>query len=310
MTKTKTKVPHGMKEVDLSVYVGSAAAGKGKAAKVAPAAPAKSETHDDFRARMRAECIALAKAGKSRKAIMDETGMGEFFVRQAIEASKVVEAAPAAPAGPRNREDWLNAVALEMAPWFAALGFPLTKFRVSIGFSSKGSKSNRVGECWTDAASVDAHHEIFIRPDQSDSVDVAAILAHELVHAAVGIPEGHGKVFKKVAVGLGLEGKMKATVPGVKFREAFAPILEKLGAIPHASLHLGMSSGPKKQTTRLMKCECPACEYNVRIVKKWAAIGIPTCPNPNCDKFGATMTIDGFEPGEEAADEEEGGGDE
>ena len=37
-----------------------------------------------------------------------------------------------------NRETWLNEMAALMAPRFEELGFPLPKFRVSIGFTSVG----------------------------------------------------------------------------------------------------------------------------------------------------------------------------
>ena len=61
--------------------------------------------------------------------------------------------------------------------------------------------------------------------DELFPAQIAAILAHELVHAAVGIPAGHGKAFKRVALGLGLVGPMRATTPGDSFLAAVAPIL-------------------------------------------------------------------------------------
>jgi hypothetical protein len=90
---------------------------------------------------------------------------------------------------------------------------------VAIGFTSRGAKAKAIGECWDNRLSADGHFEIFIRPDLAHAPDampaqIAAILAHELVHAAVGIPAGHGKAFKRVALGLGLVGPMRATTPG------------------------------------------------------------------------------------------------
>ena len=35
---------------------------------------------------------------------------------------------------------------------------------------------------------------------------------------------------------------------------------------------------PKKQSTRLLKAECPECGYTIRVSKKWADLGLPTCP--------------------------------
>jgi hypothetical protein len=133
--------------------------------------------------------------------------------------------------------------------------------------------------------SADGHFEIFIRPDLAHAPDampaqIAAILAHELVHAAVGIPAGHGKAFKRVALGLGLVGPMRATTPGEAFLAAIAPILEAVGPLPHARLDTdGESTAPKKQKTRMLKCECATCGYTVRTARKWLELaGAPLCP--------------------------------
>lgn len=118
-----------------------------------------------------------------------------------------------------NRESWLNRVAAGMAPLFEALDAPLpSRVRVAIGFTSRGAKGKAIGECWDNRRSADGHFEIFIRPDLAHAPDampaqIAAILAHELVHAAVGIPAGHGKAFKRIALGLGLVGPMRAPPP-------------------------------------------------------------------------------------------------
>lgn len=185
-----------------------------------------------------------------------------------------------------NRESWLNRVAQRMAPLFEALDAPLpSRVRVAIGFTSRGAKGKAIGECWDNRLSADGHFEIFIRPDLAYAPDampaqIAAILAHELVHAAVGIPAGHGKAFKRVALGLGLVGPMRATTPGDAFLAVVAPILDAVGPLPHARLDTaGKSTAPKKQTTRLLKCECTACGYTVRTARKWLEqAGAPLCP--------------------------------
>lgn len=179
-----------------------------------------------------------------------------------------------------NREDWLAAVAQEMAPWFADLGVPLPPVRMAIGFPSKGIKSKAIGECWTSECSGDGVFEIFITPRIAESERVADILAHELVHAAVGLDAKHGPEFRKIAVAIGLEGKMTATVAGETFKQAFAPILKKVGPIPHAGLTpSARSNAPKKQSTRMIKCQCPDCGYVVRTSQKWLDdVGAPICP--------------------------------
>ena len=185
-----------------------------------------------------------------------------------------------------NRESWLNRVAVGMAPLFTALGTPLPdRVRVAIGFTSRGAKGRAIGECWDNRCSADGHFEIFIRPDLAHAPDampaqIAAILAHELVHAAVGIAAGHGKAFKRVAVGLGLIGPMRSTTPGDAFLATVTPILAAAGPLPHARLDTGSeTTAPKKQAVRMLKCECAACGYTVRTARKWLeTAGAPLCP--------------------------------
>jgi hypothetical protein len=181
-----------------------------------------------------------------------------------------------------TREEWLQAVARGLAPLFRALGKKLPPYRVSIGFPSSGKRGRRLAECHAAVASKDRRHEIFIRPDQDESWHVAALLAHELVHCAVGLEEGHGPAFREVALGIGLLGPMRHTQPGPAFMKAIVPLLKKLGPIPHAELRWTgrrrLSDAPPKQTTRLVKAECSVCGYTVRLARSWADIAPPICP--------------------------------
>jgi hypothetical protein len=138
---------------------------------------------------------------------------------------------------------------------------------------------------------------VLIRPDQSDPIVVAAILAHELVHAAVGLECGHKGAFRKVATRIGLEGKMTATWPGAAFKSNVAPILAAVGPLPHAALGFGASSAPPKQKTRLLKAERGDCGYTVRVTRKW----VDDAGAPHCPKHGA-MQVDGDVPEDGDAD--------
>jgi hypothetical protein len=181
----------------------------------------------------------------------------------------------------QNRETWLNAVAAKLAPAFAERGAALPeRIRIAIGFPSTGARGKRIGECWDKTASRDGTFEIMIRPDIDDPTEAAAILAHELCHAAVGIPAGHGPKFRKIALAIGLEGKMKSTTAGPEFLALIKPILAKVGALPHQRLDLtGLTTKPKKQSARLIKCECETCGYVVRTARKWLdEKGAPHCP--------------------------------
>ena len=192
----------------------------------------------------------------------------------------------------KTREQWLQEAIAEMRPWFKALGHPLPrKVRVAVGFTSKGARSTRIGECWSKDASKDGTFEIFIVPSQDAPIRVLDILAHELCHAAVGLADGHGKLFGKVARGIGLEGKLTSTVGGKEFQKACRPILKKIGKMPHAALEGGQSSGPPKQSTRLIKAQCEACDYTIRVTAKWIEVSPPCCPDPDCPDHDTPMTL-------------------
>jgi hypothetical protein len=182
-----------------------------------------------------------------------------------------------------TREQWLNAAAQLLAPTFKAAGYPLpAKIRMTCGFPSRsalGGKKQRIGECWTAKASGDEHFELFVSPVLAKSERVLDVLVHELSHAAVGIEHKHDRTFTKCVRALHLEGKPTATIGGAAFKAKIAkPIIAKLGKYPHAELIA--SANPKKQTTRMLKCICPVCEYTIRITRKWLdEVGAPDCPS-------------------------------
>lgn len=203
-----------------------------------------------------------------------------------------------------NRETWLNDLAALMAPRFAELGAPLPPFRVSVGFTSLGAGGGVAGECWDKRGSADDRYEIFLSPHRADSLAVASTMAHELVHAAVGISQGHKGEFARVALALGLPRPLThAVAPTEQITAWIQPLIDTLGPLPHAALDCirdaarpisrgkgGVSRGdggdgdtpqstrPKTQTTRMRKCECLECGYVVRITAKWLAVGLPHCP--------------------------------
>ena len=126
-----------------------------------------------------------------------------------------------------TREQWLHELMAKLAPAFAELGKPLpTGVKLSCGYTSKGAKGRRIGECHYCEGD---RREIFIRPDRHESEDVAAIVLHELIHAALGAGFGHGKEFKKIALALGLEGRMTATTAGPRAAATLRAALEVVG---------------------------------------------------------------------------------
>lgn len=178
-----------------------------------------------------------------------------------------------------NRESWLASLADAIGDWYDP---PLPACRIGVGFTSKGLRSKRIGECWATDASTDGAAAIFVHPRLIDPLEVAATVAHELIHASVGQEAKHGPVFKRAALAIGLTGKMTATEAGPEFVERIGPVLADLGPYPHAALSPkgGTSTGPK-QTTRMLKVEC-ACGFTVRMARSWIDdVGTPICPR--CD---------------------------
>lgn len=177
-----------------------------------------------------------------------------------------------------TREEWLTFVSDQLRPTFKKVSAPIpAKVRFSLGFTSAGYRSKAIGECHSPLGSGDKSVEIFIKSDQDDAVKVAGILAHELVHAAVGVKEGHKGKFRSTCKALGFEGPMRSTLPGTEMqRDVMAPILKRAGKLPHAKLTT-YTTGKKKQTTRLLKAECQTCGYTVRLSAKWLELGAPYC---------------------------------
>jgi len=154
--------------------------------------------------------------------------------------------------------------------------FPIVKISVGLPYGRGGKKA--IGQHWAPEASDDRKGTIFISPTIDDAIEVLGVLVHELVHAVVGNEAKHGPAFRTVATAVGLEGKMTATVAGAELVKELKAIVERIGEYPHAKLNLAMHP-IKKQTTRMIKMECPECEYIARASRKVILeLGAAICP--------------------------------
>lgn len=182
-----------------------------------------------------------------------------------------------------TREEWLEAAIELMRPLFKSQTYEIPKLHVACGWPHRGgtSKKKRVfGQCWSEAASADGLHQIFVSPfcENKDEYGVLPVLVHEVVHAVVGIEAKHGKVFRKCAEAVGLTGKMTSTVAGDVLTVKLAEWQKTLGEYPHARLDLDMAP-VKKQTTRMIKMTCGECGYVARTARKWIdEVGPAHCP--------------------------------
>lgn len=183
-----------------------------------------------------------------------------------------------------NREKWLTLFAeqavLHMAEC-AQLSFD--KWRITCGFPSTkatgGKRGQAIGQCWSAEASDDRTAEMLISPVIDDPREVAHVIVHELIHAALP-GAGHKKPFQKAARLCGLQKPFTATTPTAAFWLWAEPILEALPPYPHAKINATRIEGaPKPQKARMIKAECDVCGYTVRLAKKWIeAVGAPHCP--------------------------------
>jgi hypothetical protein len=183
------------------------------------------------------------------------------------------------PMSYQTREQWLEAATDKLrAGLFAEVGETVPVIRSSVGFPGGGSARKRIGEYWHPKACEDAIPQVFISPVLSDAIQVLDTHVHELVHA-VTPGKGHGAEFKRVALKLGLTGKMTATVAGPDLLKRLNALALELGPYPHGKINL---SDRKKQSTRLGKVECPSCGYVCRVTRKWLDdVGPPICPCSN-----------------------------
>lgn len=178
----------------------------------------------------------------------------------------------AAPPKYKYREEWLNRALLHIRRHFVQAGYEVPdNIRVTCGWPSQkalGTRSRRIGECWSHRCSGDKTYEIIVSLYLSDAVQVIGVLIHEVVHATVGVEQGHNAVFGRCARAVGLTGKLTATTETPELRTTIEQwVKDDLGTYPHAKLD--GARGHKKQSTRLLKMVCDDCECIIRTTQTW-----------------------------------------
>ena len=140
----------------------------------------------------------------------------------------------------RLREGWLVGAVVLLHEHMQECRVPTAPFcRVSCGFpyARRGLAADRIkGQCFSPKYSRDGMPQIFINPLYDDSIEVAAILLHELIHAGIGLHEGHGKLFSQSAKKVGLVKPWTATTASDGLRMLLEAHVQVLGHYPHAAL--------------------------------------------------------------------------
>lgn len=101
-------------------------------------------------------------------------------------------------------------------------------------------------------------------------------MAHELLHAAVGVQHKHKGLFIVGMKHLDLVGKPTMAYPGEKLLKEIEAITKAVGPYPHKALnpiaHL------VKKPEWAIKLVCPDCDCNFRISRCWIEqSGYPLC---------------------------------
>jgi len=175
----------------------------------------------------------------------------------------------------KHREAWLHAGADAMRDWFEkSLDVKVPEVKISTGWSKRSGKA--VGWCWHAECAKDGVNQIYISPEVDEPVMALAILLHELVHATDNGQSKHSGHFRRVAVGMGLEGKMTHTSPDPELTSQLQALAAELGPYPHSAL-TQPAGRIAKEGTRMLKLTCPQCGWSARTTKKWIEQGLPTC---------------------------------
>ena len=186
---------------------------------------------------------------------------------------------------------WLESALAALRAKFNIAGYQVPpKTRISIGWPKRAGSCGAIGECWATEFSSDQHAEIFVSPEVTNGVQIVETLAHELIHATVGIKAGHGPPFNQCATRIGLAGPMRATTASPEFVAWLEKLFACIGPYPS-----GYLVDTPKQGTRQLKCQCPVCGYTARVARKWlSTAGPPLCPS---DRIPMPETASSVEPG-------------
>jgi Zn finger protein HypA/HybF involved in hydrogenase expression len=176
---------------------------------------------------------------------------------------------------PQTREAWLQAAVEKLRPLFAAKGHQIPPVQVSIGFTNGGPRCHHIGQCWPSHMAEDKISHIFIVPGLGNPVEILDVLVHELVHAVDNCASSHGKVFKKIALSVGLEGHMRSAHAGAKLKAQLGELAQDLGPLQHGAL----AKRPKRAiNAKRPRARCKECGYEVPMLKRFLEYGPPLCP--------------------------------
>jgi hypothetical protein len=177
------------------------------------------------------------------------------------------------------RHKWLESIAAGLHPRFHGAGYSIPgNVRISLGFPRPGADKDPLGKIWPAELSTDGFFEIFISPEGHDTIEIIGVVAHEPVHAAVGLKAGHRRAFKKCANAIGLIGRMRSTTESAELRAwMYSVLISKYGEYP--SGRIVREDTVKTPRKRSIRCTCTTCDYVASVpIKCFQQYGAPLCP--------------------------------
>lgn len=159
------------------------------------------------------------------------------------------------------------------------------RLQVACGFP-RSATTRAIGQCWDPKVSANGTTQMFICPSIADPIEVLGTLLHEMIHAAVGLKAGHRGAFRKMAIEVGLTGKMTATVVEEKsdLERSLKRVAKGLGRYPHAPMQKRARSTKPKKWVRYYSAQEPGYRVVVNIDQvrmhgdprdPWGAIMLP-----------------------------------
>jgi len=145
-----------------------------------------------------------------------------------------------------TREQWLLATTKKLEERYFSRSPRILPKKLAVSCGIPKGSNRAIGQCWDPRVSKDGTTHIFICPSLDDPFEILSTLLHELVHACVGLAEGHGGEFARVARKVGLKGKLTATFvePGSDTGNFFQEIVKEVGEYPHKGM---LKTGTKKK---------------------------------------------------------------
>lgn len=187
-----------------------------------------------------------------------------------------------------NREQWLNDVGEHILYEILDPIEPLRgdlKVNYSVGpIPGKSLETDIIGVCMPSSMSSDLINEIYVTPMIDDSLLVATVLVHELIHAMDDCKSQHRGWFVRIAKAAGLIAPYACAKAGPELTERLNDLIKVYGPIPHSKISY---AGRKRQKGRNRRVWCESCDFKfatsasqiTRVIENIGCISCPNCAN-------------------------------